>query len=179
MIVTTPWNHFVWQAASFSAPLILKTPFSVRRALVEEKEKATQVALLSLKMNTEWHDATDVTSTCIQEAAEHAFSEDSEPSCLVIAHGQRIIGVSILNLHSEAAYHLASGPWVLMEYRNRGFGSALLHASLHELAQHGIIEPRGMTRGNSIAARFIYSKFGGVMSAAAPPSLVSEIIKKK
>ncbi len=179
MIVTTPWNHFVWQTASFATPPILKRPFSVRHARLEEKEQATQVALLSLKMNTEWHDATDVTSACIQEAAEAAFSEDSEPPCLVIAHGQRIIGVSILNLHSEAAYHLTSGPWVLMEYRNRGFGSALLHASLHELAQHGLTEARGMTRGNSIASRYVYSKFEGVMNAVAAPVRASEIIKKK
>ncbi len=179
MIVTTPWNHFVWQTASFSTPLILNPPFSVRRARLEEKEKATQVALLSLKMNTEWHDATDVASACIKEAAEAAFFEGSEPSCLVIAHGQRIIGVSILNLHSDAPYHLATGPWVLMEYRNRGLGSALLHASVQELAQHGLTEARGMTRANSITARFVYSKFGGIMSAVAAPALVSEIIKKK
>lgn len=179
MIVTTPWNHFVWQTTSISTPLILNPPFSLRYARLEEKEKATQVALLSLKMNTEWHDATDVASTCIKEAAEQAFFEGSEPSCLVIAHGQRIIGVSILNLHSEALYHLASGPWVLMEYRNRGLGSALLYASLQELAQRGLTEARGMTRANSTAARFVYSKFAGVMSDVAAPSLVSEIIKKK
>ena len=61
----------------------------------------------------------------------------------------------------------------------RSFGSALLHASLQELAQHELVEARGITRGNSIAARFVYSKFGGVMSDAAAPALVSEVIKKK
>ncbi|MBX9742284.1 MAG: GNAT family N-acetyltransferase [Chthoniobacterales bacterium] len=160
MIVTTLLSHFVWQTVSI--PPVLEGSFFVRRARFEEKEKATQVALLGLKMSTEWYDAVDQVSASIEEASQRAFTQQQEPSCLVVAHGGRIIGVSILDCNEEAASHLASGPWVLTEYRNRGIGSLLLQASLHDLAEQGITEVRGTTRTHGVAARFVYPKFGGV-----------------
>jgi predicted N-acetyltransferase YhbS len=52
---------------------------------------------------------------------------------LVICHGQRIIGASALSTEMDAENHLLSGPCVLMEYRNRGLGTALLYYSLKQL----------------------------------------------
>lgn len=174
MIANTPWNRFQWKTTLSADRPTLGSPFLVRPAAPEEKEMVVQVALLSLKMNTEWHDATTLATTAIHEAKKRAFQDSDAPACLVVAHGQRIIGISMLDIRSEAPYHLLSGPWVLTEYRNRGFGSALLYASLEELARHGLTEVHGITRGNSTSARFVYPKFGGSMSLSAPPEFSSE-----
>jgi GNAT superfamily N-acetyltransferase len=174
MISNTPWNLFHWKTVTLADRPQLGEPFSVRPACYDEKEMVKQVALLSLKMNTEWHDATMNASNAIHEAVKRAFIDNNTPSCLLIAHGHRIIGVSILDMRPEAPYHLLSGPWVLTEYRNRGFGSALLHASLEQLANQGITEVSGVTRGNTTSSRFVYPKFGGIMSLTAPPEFSSE-----
>lgn len=150
----------MWETASL--PPLDQNFFLVRRAQVAEKEKALQVALLSLNMSTEWHDGAETVAAFIEKTAQRAFAENQEASCLVATHGGRIIGVSLLDCDLEASFHLVSGPWVLMEYRNRGIGSLLLHASLQELAERGVTEARGKTRANGIAARFVYPKFGGV-----------------
>lgn len=176
MITSTPWSHFVWKTGFVSPVSLLKEPFLLRRATVEEKEKVQQVALLALTMNTEWYSATNIATACIKNAIEKAFLEHQEPSCLVITHGGRIIGVSVLDLTSETTFHLASGPWILMEYRNRGLGAALLYASLQELAQHGVAEAHGITLGKSIAARFIYPKFGGVLCKKTALNLPSQSV---
>lgn len=179
MIATTSWNQFVWQTNLLPTESVLEAPFSIRRARSEEREKVTQVALLALTMNTEWYSASSVAAACIKAAGERAFAQHQEPSVLVMTHGSRIIGVSILDVHPDASYHLTSGPWILMEYRNRGLGTALLQASLQELSHHGVVEARAVTRAKSIAARFVYPKFGGEMSAGEAPSLPSEMVQKK
>jgi ribosomal protein S18 acetylase RimI-like enzyme len=49
-----------------------------------------------------------------------------------------------------------------MEYRNRGIGSRLLHASLEALGGRGVSVASGVTRAKTVAARHVYPKFGGV-----------------
>ncbi len=49
-------------------------------------------------------------------------------ACLVLRHGQRIIGASVLSFDPEADSHLAPGPSILMEYRNRGIRDASFRA---------------------------------------------------
>ncbi|MFI0348589.1 MAG: GNAT family N-acetyltransferase [Chthoniobacterales bacterium] len=168
-MITTVWNRFQWRLAALPAPPVLQEPFSVRRARPDEKEAVRYVALLALKMNTDWHDATEYASDSIEKGIEASFSADHEPTCFVIAHGARIVGTSMVDPALEAVSHLISGPWVLMEYRNRGFGTALLHASLQELINHGINDAYGITRKNAIAARFVYPKFAGIASVYEMP----------
>ena len=82
--------------------------------------------------------------------------------CLVMPKGSRLIAASLLDPSPEASSHLVSGPAVLMEYRNRGIGSRLLHASLEALRGNGITVASGITRAKTMAARHVYPKFGGV-----------------
>jgi GNAT superfamily N-acetyltransferase len=91
--------------------------------------------------------------------------EDDEPPCIVVKHGTRIIGASLLLLDPAAESHLLSGPMILHEYRNRGVGSGLLAASLEHLRSRGVSAARGITRANSVVERFIYPKYSG---ASAP-----------
>ena len=173
MIATKPWSLFHWKTAALPKPLRLAHAFSIRTAFSDEKETATHVALLSLKMNTEWHEAHHTVTYAISEGSKRAFVDHDTTSCLVITHGKRIIGASMLDIRPEASYHLLSGPWVLAEYRNRGLGSALLYASIEQLAKEGIEEVAGITFSHSIAARFVYPKFSGMKIFVAPPHFSS------
>ena len=55
--------------------------------------------------------------------------------CLALRHGLRIIGADVLVADPARENHLTPGPCILMEYRNRGFGTALLGESLRQLRQ--------------------------------------------
>ena len=163
-MIPTRWNRYQWETTTLVDFPPLKNPFSVRSASPEEKEEVTYVALRSLQMNTEWNDDVVSATNFIKKGIEIAFKSESNPAAVVIAHGQRLIGVSLFDARLEAPFHLVSGPWVLMEYRNRGLGSALLHATLAGLSERGITTVSGVTRAKTVAARYIYPKFGSIRS---------------
>jgi hypothetical protein len=54
---------------------------------------------------------------------------------------------------------------VLSEYCSRGLGTSLLHASLKQLAEVGLVQATGITKENTTACKFVYPKFG---STSAP-----------
>lgn len=115
----------------------------------------------AFSMDSAWGDVSRALAEKLEVNIEKAFSE-AEPSCVVLVHGTRVIGASVLDLTPDASNHLLSGPCILHEYRNRGLASALLAESLAFLGKKEIPVARGLTRANSITARFIYPKFGGV-----------------
>jgi predicted N-acetyltransferase YhbS len=136
----------------------------IRRATREEGEEVLQVILLSLSMDSGWNDSLHLVEEYAKAAVARIFN-DEEPLCLVIPKGNRFIAASLLDPAAEALNHLVSGPSVLMEYRNRGIGTRLLHASLSELRERGLTSVSGVTRDKTVAARHVYPKFGSV---AAP-----------
>ena len=112
-------------------------------------------------MDPVWGDVSRSLSEKIARDLESAFSLE-EPPCVVLVHGARVIGASVLDGNPDAENHLSSGPCIVQEYRNRGLASGLLAASIGLLNKKEIPVARGLTRSNSITARFIYPKFGGV-----------------
>jgi len=105
-------------------------------------------------MDSAWNDSFAQVERYLTEAVARIFNA-TEPLCLVIPKGNRMIAASLLDPDPAAPIHLVSGPSVLMEYRNRGIGSRLLHASLTALAEAGVSEPIGITRGKTVAARHV------------------------
>ncbi len=168
-MISPTWIRFQWKTTTLPSPPKFDSRLTIRNAAPAEQNAVLKVALLALAMNTDWHDTTNEVHDLIQEAVKKAFLSEKEPSCLIATHGSRIIGVSVLNLSSEATDHLMSGPWVLAEYRNRGLGTALLWSSLELLSNRGITTTFGMTRKNSIAAQFVYPKFGGTIEELSAP----------
>lgn len=168
-MISPTWIHFQWKTTDLPSLPKFDTRLTIRNASAGEQTAVLKVALLALAMNTDWHDMTNEVQVLIEAAVKKAFSSDKEPSCLVAAHGARIIAISLLDLNQEAVHHLVTGPWVLSEYRNRGLGTALLWKSLQQLSERGITTAYGMTRKNSIAAQFVYPKFGGVPQDQAVP----------
>jgi GNAT superfamily N-acetyltransferase len=134
--------------------------FNFRVAQADEKETVLNVMRSAFAMDPTWGDIHNTVTGWVGMHAQAAFRQ-TPPSCGAVSHGTRIIGVSLVDFATDAEVHLLSGPCVLHEYRSRGLGSALLHASLELLAGQGLNVVFGLTRAQSTAARFVYPKFGG------------------
>ena len=80
---------------------------------------------------------------------------------VVLQHGSRVVGVSALLPKAEEPVQLLSGVVLDYEYQRRGLGTALLQASLRQLADRGLDKAAVITREGVTAARFLYPKFGG------------------
>lgn len=119
-----------------------------------------KVVRSSFSMDTGWADIHKQLLDKIIERVEASFDSGATPG-VVLQHGQRIIGCSILNLSEEADNNLITGPCILHEYRSRGFGSALLGASLLALREAGLRRALGLTREKTVSGRYLYPKFGG------------------
>jgi len=135
----------------------------------EEGEEVLKVILLSLSMDSSWNDSLAAAEQYLRAEVGRIFNAEN-PLCLVLPKGNRIIAASLLDASPEAESHLISGPCVLMEYRNRGIGSRLLHASLAELGERGIPLASGITRARTVAATHVYPKFGGSGEPSTLPS---------
>ena len=136
----------------------------IRRATTEEAAQVLQVMKLSLSMDSDWNGSLAMAEEHLKSSVERLFA-GNEPLCLVVPKGNRIIAASLLD-PEPGALNIVSGPLVLMEYRNRGIGSLLLHSSFTALRGYGLETARGITRRNSGVARHVYSKFGGVWEPA-------------
>ena len=60
-----------------------------------------------------------------------------------------------------------------MEYRNRGFGTALLGEALRQLREAGLARAIALTKNNAPVAKFLYPKFNGVLSPGDTPLLAA------
>lgn len=156
-----PWICFEWEATAADLPVTAPASLTIRAATRDEKEIVGKVLLTAFSMDSAWGDISRRLNESMERFVEEAFAKGREtPSCVVAQHGPRIIGVSVMNADPNSPNHLPSGPMILHEYRNRGLGTALLAASLEYLRANGVSKARGVTRANSTAARFIYTKFG-------------------
>lgn len=155
------WICFEWKTNTLPKSEVSFEPFVIRAAGKSEEDGVAKAIKSAFSMDSVWGDVSKPLAEKISLDLEAAFSL-SEPSCVVLAHGSRVIGASVLDANPDASNHLSSGPCILHEYRNRGLASGLLAASLAFLQKKEISVARGLTRANSITARFVYPKFGGV-----------------
>lgn len=154
------WVCYSWNLANFASvcPEVVP-PYAVRRAALEDLSMVKTIVLSSFTLDSEWNPFLREVRPRIEALLASAFDEKSEPLCLVVAHGSRIIGASLLSADREAANHLLTGPCISMEYRNRGLATVLLAQSLLALREAGLQEARGVTKQGSTASHFIYTKF--------------------
>jgi GNAT superfamily N-acetyltransferase len=97
-----------------------------------------------------------------EEMAERASDQRQAIHSILLRHGERMIGASLLDTNPDAENHLLTGPCVLHEYQGRGLGSLLFHRSLLHLAGSGVKEARGFCLSRSKLDRYVYAKFGGI-----------------
>jgi predicted N-acetyltransferase YhbS len=157
------WIRYCWNADMLGEPTPGKLPVNcvVRPAAHRDLDAVQLVIEDSFTLDTDWAESYKRFRAGLAEQIEQAFDQ-SEAGCLVLAHGARIIGVSVYSLDPAAENHLISGPCILLEYRNRGLGSDTLWRTLQALRQAGLKTIYGVTRKTVPASKFVYPKFGGV-----------------
>lgn len=157
----TNWTKFLWDLRNFDAPKSdLPSHYVIRRAARNEEEVVRKAIFSAFSLDSDWSDSLNRIWPTLNEQIGETFNA-KEPKCLVLTHGTRIIGASILSTDPEATYQVVSGPCILVEYRNRGLGTVLLAASLTFLREAGLDYAGGITKKNIPAAKFVYHKFGG------------------
>lgn len=163
--MTNFWQRFTWDLNKIpkgeSDP---PSPYILRPALAEEEDIVQKVVSTAMSTDSGWGDVQKVLLERVRKHISQAFEKDEPGQCLALLHGSRIIGCSVISPDSAADNNLVTGPCILHEYRSRGLGSFLLSASLAALREAGLKTAYGVTRDKTIAARFIYPKFGGQAS---------------
>ena len=160
------WVRFTWDLSKLP-PIVSELPghYQIALATKEDENELRKVFSSSFVLDPIWNPAMREVMLTIQAWLDHAFASEKS-MCLALRHGSRIIGASVLSLDPGADNHLAPGPCILMEYRNRGFGTRLLESSLKSLREAGLLSAIGIARENGPVARFLYTKFGGVPAPA-------------
>jgi hypothetical protein len=164
------WVRFQWDLSAFpAAGLPLPQHYQIAPTTNEDEPELRKLFSSTFVLDSTWNAAMDQVLLTVQAWLDRAFTSQTSV-CLALRHGSRIIGASVVLPDPEADNHLAPGPCMLMEYRNRGFGTLLLESSLRLLREQSFSRAVAVTRQNSPVARFLYPKFGGV---AVPTDLAN------
>jgi hypothetical protein len=160
------WVRFNWDLETVpSGNLELPKHYQIGPVTKENEAEVRKVLSSSFLLDPAWNPAIGEVMHTLQAWLDRAFVAQ-ENTCLALRHGARIIGASVLCLDPAAENHLAPGPCILMEYRNRGLGTQLFEASLHLLRQSGVSRASGIARELSPVAKFLYPKCNGVSAPA-------------
>jgi hypothetical protein len=160
------WVRFTWDLNKVpAAPVDLPKHYQISTASKEDEKEVRKVLSCSFLLDPAWNPAIGEVMHTLQAWLDRAFVVQ-ESTCLALRHGTRIIGASVLCLDPDAENHLAPGPCILMEYRNRGFGTRLLQASLDLMRDAGLSRATGIARELSPVAKFLYPKYNGVVAPA-------------
>ncbi len=165
------WLRFEWPPDQIPplAPPALSGSYAIAALQPEETGGVEDFLARSILADSEWNSCATTLQHYIRNSVAAAL-ELPIPLGLLLRHGGRIIGLSILDPAPDSPNHLVSGPCVLSEYRNRGFGTLLLSQSLGALIELGFPKVVGFTLASSTAGKFVYPKFGGVpVPTTLPP----------
>ena len=165
--------RFRWKLADLkTSEVVMPGPYTLRPAAEQEVEEAMRVMQASYNLDPEWSGCAKHIDEVVLPGVREAFGD--EATCLFLLHGNRVIAASAYNPEPSDGIHLVSGPCVLTEYRNRGIGGTLLHATLEALRAHGVTEACGQVRPGTPSAKFLCTKFGGQQVTAAILPIVAE-----
>lgn len=167
------WVQFAWDLTTFSeVDFGLPPHYRIVPAAKSDEHEVRKVFATAFLLDPAWNPAIRQTIQTIQPWLDRAFARET-PACFVLRHGVRAIGAVAVSNDPNIENHLAPGPSVLMEYRNRGFGTALLKAALKALRDVGIVRALAITRSRAPVARFLYPKFGGIALDPTPADLLA------
>jgi len=168
------WVRFTWELDKLpTVDAALPAHYFLTTASRTDEKELRAVIGRSFVQDASWGDAIHEVNSMLDGWLERAFEPEKNGTCLSLRHGLRMIGASILVPDAAAGNHLTPGPCVLMEYRNRGLGTALLAESLRQLRAAGLSRAAALTKDNAPAAKFLYPKFNGVVSSEDTPALVA------
>lgn len=156
----TVLHRFRWKLADLTPDSVpAPAPFTLRPAGEQEMEDALRVVQASYDLDPDWSGCAKHIKNVILPGLRRSF--EGETTCLVLLHGNRVIAASAYDPDPSDGIHLVTGPCVFIEYRNRGIGGALLHATLEALRARGLTEAVGLARPGTPSAKFLCRKFGG------------------
>ena len=156
------WTRFTWDLAKLPGEgRVLEPHYHIRPVARSEERNVRAVISSSFALDMNWSDTLKTMQGWIESRLDEVFEHKIIP-CLVVTHGNRVIGASLLDPSREADCHLISGPCVLNEYRNRGIGTELLFQSLNALREAGFETAHAVTKSNVPVAKFVYTKFDSV-----------------
>lgn len=167
------WIRFRWDLTrlpNFDAAL--PEHYEIGTATGENEAELRKIISSSFILDPTWNPATQDVMEVVDLWLERAFASPTT-TCLALRHGLRIIGAAVISKNPQADIHLAPGPCVSMEYRNRGFGTRLLEQSLTQLHQAGLKEAAGIAHENAPATKFLYPKFNGTPTPYDPTPVLA------
>jgi len=159
------WKRFIWDLTKLP-PYEHKLPahYVFRAALREEAKAVNNVIITAFSLDSAWSDTLKIFRERLEIQIDQSFARESTPA-LVVTHGPRIIAASVISTDVDSDSHLVSGPCVLSEYCNRGLGTSLLHQTLHQLRSAGLDQAAVVTKENTPACKFVFTKFGSTGAA--------------
>lgn len=167
------WVRFTWNLTRLpESALDLPEHYRIAPAVKEDETEVRKVFSSSFLLDPAWNPTIKDVMQSVQMRLDDVFTS-AQGTCLVLRHGARIIGATVLSLDFDAEDHLAPGPSILVEYRNRGFGTLLLENSLRMLRDTGLIHATGIAPDSAPVTRFLYPKFDAVISPAEFSPLVA------
>ena len=156
------WLRFTWDLATFPTDMAaLPEHYEIARAEPDVEKQVRSAISTAFTLDGGWNAAGHNIEQTVDMWLDRAYAEENI-ILLALRHGNRVIGASVVSLADDSEYRLAPGPCVLVEYRNRGFGTHLLAHSLGTLRDSGIRHATAITKDGSPAAKFLYPKFNGV-----------------
>jgi GNAT superfamily N-acetyltransferase len=164
------WVRFTWNLMELSSSnLPLPAHYQIAPVTPEDERELRKVYSSSFLLDPIWNPVIGEVMHGIQSRLDNIFpsansTSSANSACLALRHGARIIGAAVLSLESDAEDHLAPGPCILTEYRNRGFGTLLLAHSLRLLREAGLARATSLAPDYVPASKFLYPKFNSVLS---------------
>jgi hypothetical protein len=167
------WVQFQWDLTAFpDGEVALPKHYRIAPATTADEAGLRKAISSAFLLDPCWNPAIAQTMRTIQPWLDDALASSTKV-WLALRHGVRIIGASVVATDPGSENHLVPGPCVSMEYRNRGFGTALLHSSLKLLAESGVTKALTVTREDAPVTKFLYPKFGGVALARNVATLLA------
>ena len=159
------WVQFTWDLADIAdRSAELPKHYTITPAGAADEMALRKVLSTSFLLDPAWNPAVGQVMQTIQGRIDAALATESQ-TFLALRHGARIIGAALLQLDPALGENLAIGPAIYSEYRNRGFGTLLLNASLVWLRDAGVTRATAIAPDYVPVTRFLYPKFG---SSAQP-----------
>jgi len=159
------WKRFIWDLTKIP-PYEHKLPaqYVFRAAARDEAKAVNNVIITAFSLDSAWSDTLKIFREKLEMQIDQSFTRESTPG-LVVTHGPRIIAASVISTEVDADSHMVSGPCVLSEYCNRGLGTSLLHQTLLQLHAAGLERAAVVTKENTPACKFVFTKFGSTGAA--------------
>ncbi|CAN5733219.1 hypothetical protein BH20VER1_BH20VER1_12660 [soil metagenome] len=167
------WLRFTWDLTALPPhEQPLPERYQITTVTREEEKELRKVISSSFTLDPDWNPAMQEVMQTIDAFLARAAARD-DTVYLALRHGVRVIGTAVVLLDPAAEHHLAPGPCLLMEYRNRGFGTQLLARALQALREAGLSQASAIGKENSLVTKFLYPKFNGTSVPHESPAAVA------